>query len=124
MDLKDQIISEVASAALEKISRRVMTALQRIKGSSLQSGVDSRLTNVWDEVCIQVQTEYSFHWDAYKAIIDPLIEDEIQKFPAYVGHAIWFQTDRGFAWLCNAEDEEHPEMPPDCWSDITEYIFE
>jgi hypothetical protein len=124
MGLKDQIISEVASAALEKVSRRIITALQRMKGSSLQSGVDSGLTNVWDEVCIQVQSEYSFYWDAYEATIYPIIEDEIQKLPAFVRHAIWFQTDQGFAWLCDVEDDEHPEVPLDSWDGIADHIFE
>jgi hypothetical protein len=124
MDLKDQIISEVASAALEKVSRRIITALQRMKGSSLQSGVDSGLTNIWDEVCVQVQTEYSFYWDAYKATIDPIIEDEIQKLPAFVRHAIWFQTDQEFAWLCDAAGKEHPEVPSDSWDGIADHIFE
>jgi hypothetical protein len=124
MDLKDQIISEVTSAALEKVSRRIITDLQRMKGPCLQSGVDSGLTNVWDEVCIQVQTEYSFYWDAYVATIDPIIENEIKNLPAFVRHAIWFQTDQGFAWLCDVEDEEHPEVPLDSWDDITDHIFE
>jgi hypothetical protein len=124
MDLKDHIISEVASAALEKVSRRAITALQRMKGSSLLSGVDSGLTNVWDEVCIQVQTEYSFYWNMYVATIDPIIENEIQKLPAIVGHAIWFQTDRRLAWLSDTDDEEHPEVPSDFWDAIADHIFE
>jgi len=79
MHPKDQIISQVASAALEKVSRRLITALQKMKGPYLQSGIDSGLTNVWDEVCIQVRTQYSVYWDAYEATIYPMIEGEMQK---------------------------------------------
>lgn len=29
------------------------------------SGEDSELETVWEEICAQVQGEYSFYWDAY-----------------------------------------------------------
>ncbi len=44
------------------------------KKDFLQSGEDSDLRNVWEEICVQVQGEFSYFW----GIHDKLIQDTIK----------------------------------------------
>ena len=44
------------------------------KKDFLQSGEDSGLRNVWEEICVQVQGEFSYFW----GIHDKLIQDTIK----------------------------------------------
>ena len=50
----------------------------------LTSGNDSGLKNVWEEVCVQVQGEQSYYWDAYLVTINNFILDELSKQTAPV----------------------------------------
>lgn len=42
-----------------------INALAQMPDNCRLSGEDSVLANVWEEICAQVQSEYSFFWDAY-----------------------------------------------------------
>jgi len=43
----------------------------------MQSGDDTPLKNIWDEVCVQVQGEESAMWDTYSETIQSLILGEV-----------------------------------------------
>lgn len=45
----------------------------------LQSGDDSGLQTIWDELCVQAQVEYSVVWDAYEDTMMVIIEAEIDQ---------------------------------------------
>ena len=49
----DKILAEIARKACERISRKVILAIQKMTEGRL-SGDDSGLKNLWDEVCCQV----------------------------------------------------------------------
>jgi hypothetical protein len=122
MNFKDKIISEMADAAAQKISRRVIVTLQRMK-EPLLSGDDTELANVWDEVCAQVQGEESIYWDAYENTITQIIANEARELPEFVKQALWLQTDPGFDWAWDAENEEEPGVPPFSDEEIIDYIL-
>lgn len=50
----------------------------------LLAGEDSGLQNVWEEICVQVQDDYSFHWDAYENTIDNYIDTSLTSQPKEV----------------------------------------
>lgn len=60
---ESRIVKAVAEAAAKRIARRVILGLQRMHHTL--SGDDSELVTTWDEICVQVQYEQSFFWDAY-----------------------------------------------------------
>jgi hypothetical protein len=62
------IVSAVAEEASQRITRKVIAALQGMK-DTLLSGDDSELETPWDEICVQVQDEESFFWDTYDEIV-------------------------------------------------------
>lgn len=95
MDFRDKIISEIADAECEKISRKVILALQK-NVDCLMAGDDSGLKNIWDEICVQVQDEYSYYWDSYVETVEGLIEVEVEKLSKSIREAIWLQTDDSF----------------------------
>jgi len=64
----------------------------------MQSGDDTPLKNIWDEVCVQVQDDYSVMWDAYEDTILGLIEQQVRKLDNEVIGAIWLHTDAGSDW--------------------------
>ncbi len=95
MDCQEKVISEIANVECERISRKVILALQKMT-DCLMAGSDSGLKNVWDEICVQVQEEYSYHWDSYVETVEGLAEAEVGKLSKSIQEAIWLQTDDGF----------------------------
>ena len=91
MELKDEIIREVAKERCRKISGAVILELQKMK-EAMQSGDDTPLRNVWDEICVQVQDEESVMWDAYLDTIQSLIEYRVEKIDLPTKRIIWFQA--------------------------------
>jgi hypothetical protein len=110
MDFKDKIISEVADTASRKITRRIIATLQQMK-DGMQSGEDSGLANLWDEVCVQVQGEESIFWDMYKDLIKRIIIDEVRREPTFVQQALWLQTEAGFDWIWEIENGDESSTP-------------
>ncbi len=97
MDISEKITNQLANTISERISRKVELSLKRMK-EGLQSGDDSGLENLWDEVCVQVQAVHSMFWDLYNDYVIDLIKPHIEKLEHYEKTAIWLQTDRGSEW--------------------------
>jgi len=87
----------------------------------MQSGDDSPLKNVWDEICVQVQGEESIMFDAYLDTIRSFIQDEVKKLDIQTKQVIWLQTNEGIDW---EEDNSNQDSPIYCEDDIAEYILQ
>jgi len=62
----------------------------------MQSGEDTQLKNVWDEVCVQVQGHESVFWEeAYIPTIRNFIVQRLERENSHTKQAIWLQTDEG-----------------------------
>lgn len=96
MSIEQDILKRFADDLSERISKKTILSLKRIKDNL--SGSDTGLKNIWDEVCVQKQDEESFHWDKYEIIIHELISKQIQKLKEHEKLAIWLQTEEGFDW--------------------------
>jgi hypothetical protein len=120
MDYRNRIISKIADKECERVSTQCILALQKMT-EGMQSGDGSPLRNVWEEVCVQVQYQYSFHWEAYLITVKQVMLSEIQPLDESVKQAIWLQTDDGMRW----EDEEaDPDrIAPYCEDDIVNHIL-
>ena len=57
-DPASEIVSKLGASVLDRLVRGVVRDLQAMK-DGLQSGDDSGLANIWDEVCVQVQYQES-----------------------------------------------------------------
>ena len=118
MDARDKIIWKLANRACNRISRRVIRTLQNMT-EGMQSGNDSRLKNIWDEVCVQVQGQESMMWEAYLDTMRSVIVRALPQVDLEAKQAIWLQTSNGLDWEANEESEDTPADD----DDIAEYIL-
>ena len=119
MNPSDQIVIAIADRESKRLARRVIRHLQSMT-DCLQSGDDSPLANVWDEVCVQVQGQESFFGEAYLDTITGVILGHLETIDKEVKDAIWLQTQNGMEWESKAEDNEKITCSED---DITEYLL-
>jgi len=122
MNYRDKIISDLAEAAGKRLSRKVIRSLTKMS-DGMQSGDDTPLKNIWDEICVQVQDEKSGMWDHYLDTIQPIILGEVVELDAATKQAIWLQTDEGIDWSVDNEDQEDQEVPIVC-EDIAKFILD
>lgn len=66
----------------------------------LLSGDDSGLENIWEEICAQVQFEYSIYWDVYLDTLDNCINRSLSKQPKEVIELLLYISN------CDIEDEQ------------------
>jgi len=131
MNYKDKIIWHVSHEACKEISAKVVRTLRKMT-KGMQSGDDTPLINIWDEVCVQVKVEQSVMWDAYEETILGLIEREVRKLDGVVIGAIWLRTDAGSDWESEIQDKidegeikEWDQENVDCnLDDVGQYILQ
>lgn len=114
------IARQLAEHTAERITRRVIAALQRLTDCQL-SGDDSSLENTWDEICVQVQYEESYAWDVYLETVKAILGGDVEDLAAHEREALWLQTEQGSDWDC--EDDENREPYPVLNDDIVEYLL-
>ncbi len=129
MYYKDTIISAIAADACEKVSGKVVRSLRQMT-KGMQSGDDSPLKNIWDEICVQVQTQESEMWEAYLDTVSRVIQSELKPLKVEILQAIWLQTDAASDWESEIEDKieygeiKEAETKAPCDRDeIAEYIL-
>ena len=72
------------------------------------SGDDSELKNTWDEICVQVQGDQSFFWDAYKQCLNNTVAGALLDLEPYELEAVYLQTEEAWEW----EDEDPETREP------------
>jgi hypothetical protein len=119
------IVRTVADLAAKRVARKVIALLQKTEPQIPTA--NSGLNNAWDEICVQVQFEYSFDWDAYDQTVRQFVRGYLTKILQHEREALWLQTDEGWRWLSNEEEERDPNpvFDDDIVAHITsEYIYE
>ena len=92
------ILLEICDYHANKICRKVIPILKSLKDADMLSFAEYGLKNVWDEICIQIQTNKSVMWDAYEETVEQTI-----KF-------IFKQTDVEILKLLSIMDEDENEL--------------
>jgi len=105
---ESKIVSTVATEAARRITRKVIAFLRQM--TDTMSDDDSELKTTWDEICVQVQDEKSFYWDAYDETVRAIVRGYTAELPKHEQEAIWLQTNAGFDWDC-AEPEDRDAQP-------------
>lgn len=114
------IVAWIAEAAAERVARKVIADLGRLNYTL--SGEDSPLKTIWDEICVQMQDEESFFWEAYQETVERVIEHRVTSLPQQEYDAIWLQTDAASAR--NSAESEEREAAPTTLGHVIEYIAE
>ncbi len=113
------IVMRLAKEVCQRIARKVVRELQQLT-NGLQSGDDSGLKNAWDEICVQIQGEESYTWDAYDLTVKQMLCAEVSRLALHEQNSIWLQTKEGEDWIC--EEEDSRESNPAVLDDIVEYL--
>lgn len=95
----------LAHQAVEELVPKVIRRLQELRGDHLQSGAATRLRDVWDEICVQVQYEHWASWPSHQQVIERIVLKQLSGLPPTSLHALWVQTTAGEQWLSDLEDE-------------------
>jgi hypothetical protein len=114
-----------ADALCQRLTRRLIRYFQGRK-DCLLSGDDTILGNVWDEVCVQVQIERSFYWDAYDETLSMTLQSYLEELSDYEQLAIWLQTDDGWSWQWDIDNDSEAiegKAPDFLLDDLTHYIL-
>jgi hypothetical protein len=128
MEYQEKIISSLADRQCKWICQKTIRFLQKMT-EGMQSGEDSPLESLWDEICVQIQFEQSMFWDFYLDYIQAIIAQEVKKLDAPTTQAIWLQTDAADEFLFRHEEYEEDGDPDEAleWlcdeDDITNYIL-
>ena len=121
MEYRDRVIADISENLCKCISRKTIRCLQQMK-DVMQSGDDSALKNTWDEICVQLQSDYSTMWFAYEDTIKAIIDNAVKEVDIPMLQAIWLQTQEGWDWESELEDSEKVPIPY-CYHDIVQYIL-
>jgi hypothetical protein len=117
----NKILCTLGENASQRIVRKVIRNLQELNDTNaLLSGENSGLANTWDEICVQLQGEESYFWDAYEDMIESSTRYFVGKLPDYEREAVWLLTAEGEDWDCEPEEDRDPD--PVFNYDIVRYI--
>ena len=119
MDERDRIIKWLADQECKRIVHKIRRALQGMT-EGRQSGDDSGLANLWDEVCVQMQGQESGMWEFYVDTNRDLIERQVNALSLELTEAIWLQTENGFGWDFDENEPLDLEYSQD---DIVDHIL-
>ncbi|MFM9966942.1 MAG: ankyrin repeat domain-containing protein [Burkholderiales bacterium] len=72
----------------------------------LQSGDDSGLENIWEEICVQVQGEESVFFSMYENLIDSCVKTQVKNLTPDEKFVLWLTTDEGLDWVFDNQDDE------------------
>lgn len=106
MRIEQHIVAAWASQLTSKIIGDAINALQKMDSEEMLSG-DSGLKNVWEEICVQVQGEHTFFWEAYIETMESLLSANAEPLDQGSRLALWSVTDEGwnFFYDHHADDE-------------------
>ena len=114
------VVRQLADHVAHGLTRRTIAALQGMT-DHLNSGEDSGLKSVWDEICVQVQGEESVVWDAYEQTVRALLTAEVAELPAHEREALWLQTEPALDW--NWEEADARAAYPVNPEDVVEHLW-
>lgn len=111
-----KLVGEQSKIYTQELVQKVMQELIALPYTL--SGDDSHLKNVWEEICVQVQDEMSFYWNAYEDTIDNVITAEYEALPVMKQNFIKIETLSNH----NSYYEDMEGFRDISLNDISEYI--
>lgn len=98
------LIRQYANVVADKVCDGVIEDLKQI--TTTLSGDDSGLRNTWEEICVQVQGEESFFWDAYQTVMHDAILGALMTVEQRDLASLWLQSEEGWSWSWDMENED------------------
>ena len=105
------ILLEIRDYHANKICEKGIDIIKSLGHDSMLSGDDSGLENVWDEICVLVQSEQSNFREAYENTIEQIIK------------SIFKNTDEEILKLISIMDDDEFELTVEKDFSYTKYQF-
>jgi|GEM_PF-36201 len=125
IDYLMSIIKQTDQIQSKQLLNKVIRSLQKLDINL--TGIEN--ANTWDDICIQVQSEFSFYWPQYPDAIEGFISLELEKLAYHEKMSIWYQTELGQKIIeneiFNLEEKEglkDLEEPFYCESETIRYL--
>ncbi|PYE38508.1 hypothetical protein [Psychrobacter fozii] len=106
MNLDNKILLDISKELSESLSKKITR--KTIKWmQSLDSLRDQyHLTNRWDDVCYQFQSEDFYYWHFYEDMIMEYVILRIEELNEHEANAIWLQTENSYDYLIEMDENE------------------
>ena len=113
MRIEQHIVAAWAKQLSDKLLEKSISCLEQMNYSGMLSGDDSGLNNVWEEICVQIQTELSFFWGSYVEMMESLLSCYVEQLDRDARLALWAVTDEGWDYIYDhhAEDARVEDVP-------------
>jgi hypothetical protein len=119
MRRKGEVSPAHANRVAKSIVRETIDRLKEMTGGRL-SGDYSGLASLWEEICVQVQRERSFHWNDYVETINSFLVPAVIALTPDERRALWFETRAGWDWQYDHRGRRW--TPPVDVDDIVVYL--
>lgn len=106
MRIERSISNAWATQLTKTVVKLAVAALKKMKDGQRLSGEDSGLKNVWDEICVQVQSEESVFWGAYLETAEGILLGLVEALNRAERLALWAETDEGWDYVYDHRDDE------------------
>ena len=106
MRIERSIAHSWATQLGSKVVKSGVAALKRKDTEQILSGEDSGLKNVWDEICVQVQSEESVFWGTYLETVEGILLGLVEALNRAERLALWAETDEGWDYVYDHRDDE------------------
>ena len=103
------LLASHTSKLIDSLSGPIIKHLQGIKRGSgmMQSPESNGLINLWDEICVQVQLDYSLYWEVYEDYIRIIIEERVGKLSKEEKLMIWLSSESFSEWSDSFDTDEN-----------------
>ena len=105
-DISQLLNKTIARNAAQIVADAAQAQLMRSK--HMLFGDDSNLNNTWEEICVQVQGEQGYFWEAYESAMRDAILGTLQLLDRTAQETLWLHTDDGrdLRYALEADEEE------------------
>lgn len=99
------LIRKQTEEILKRLVNKFIRYAQSLKGNCMLSGDDSGLNNTWDEICADMQGEWTFYHQAYLDIIEQYADEVLfETLTELEKTMLWTQTSAFEDWLEEIEE--------------------
>lgn len=78
----ERFAENTADQTANRLVDAVIVKLQQWRDKNMLLSGDSGLQNVWEEICVQVQAEYSIFWESvHLPMLNNLLEEAFEELP-------------------------------------------
>jgi len=114
------VVRYVANAVCERTAQLTCRYFAG-RRDCLLSGNGTELRNLWEEYCVQVQSQESYLWDAYEESLVQFVTLAIGELEDYERLAIWLQTLDGLSWSADESNCQHAPVADEA---LVQYVLQ